>query len=262
MLVVAWENRAGKQLPEGLELRVQHSAIGELQETETAIVRSSNERTDWAFDPGNDDAIHFAAHAGRTAKSSHERLAKSAVRFVSIAQSDVIEIHALTKLIQRVAHPLGPTIGLERHAVMFLKVSANSIRIDAGLLQFGISDACLGITNHSDGTSDPIWWRTVRVHRTASFAWAVTGKQSISRTREIIHISSQRLSRGAGGAAEDPCCADGDEEDSVIRGVLLLICPLHFFDRRYCVHATYCSPTHKVRATGFLTSNSESFDCE
>src|SRR6185436_16747813 len=147
--------------------------------------------------------VEIATRARRPAECTHERVAKSAMRFIPVSQSNIVETGALPKLIQCIPHPGSSTVGLKGHAVVILEISANTEWIDAGAPQVRIFNTCFGVMCQCHRASYPFGRTSAGIHRPAPFAWPVARKQSLPGAGEIVDIACQRLSRRARWAAKN-----------------------------------------------------------
>src|SRR5262245_1058414 len=132
VFVLPWNDGAGKEPFQCAELRLQHPAIGELEQADTVFRRCGDERAKRAFEPRYDDAIDAAACAGGTSECSAECIPESAIVLITISQRDVIQGRSSAKLIERFTHPARPAVRLKCHPIVLQEKSADAIWIDTG----------------------------------------------------------------------------------------------------------------------------------
>src|SRR5262245_22336163 len=87
------------------DLVLEHPPIGELQQTDAAIVRAGDHRADRRLDPGHPDAVGGLSATRRLAERLPECIAESAVGLVSGVEHGVVQIASVANPFEGAREP-------------------------------------------------------------------------------------------------------------------------------------------------------------
>jgi hypothetical protein len=98
------------------------------------------------------------------------------MRFKTVSERNVIQSRACPQFVQGISHTLRPAVRLKRHAVVFLEITSQTIRIDSEMLHLRIPDSCFRALDHLKRAAHPIRRPAIRLQWTTPLARPITGK--------------------------------------------------------------------------------------
>src|SRR5690606_28401053 len=121
---------------------------------------------------------------------------------------------------ERLPEPSRTQVGKEGHAVMRLKPTPRSCRIDAGVEDVRRCPALERVAiDRIHQWLQPIRDAPARLQRTASLARTKPRRQGITRPRKELHVLQLRFASGTSGSAEDSGRTNSHHEEALKSGV-------------------------------------------
>ena len=157
-----------------------------------------------------------------------EGVAKTAVRFESVAQNDVIQRFAMAEGMERLRKSAPPAPRGEGQAELGLEPAAHPFgrQIQGTQFRAGHGGFRVGF-DALENRLDPVGRLTVDQFRPAPFAEAIPGGDRLIQPAEKLHVAEFRPGRTR-RPANDPGGFDGGEENAVIGGIAFFPGALHF----------------------------------
>jgi hypothetical protein len=125
-------------------------------------------------------------------------------------------------------------VRVESDAVMAKEPAADLEWIEVGLPEVFILPSTRGILlDAGQELIEPRRWSSRRLHRPATLAGTIARRNSITNRGVKLHVSGERLFRGARRTAENAGGADSGEEDTIVRAIPLSERSVHCACRRH-----------------------------
>src|ERR1035441_7068153 len=129
-----------KPLPQGIELRLQHAPLGELQQADPGVHRARHHRPHGRLHPREADTLAAVSLSRSGAEHAGERAAEAAVRIEARVEDGLVERLPAADAFERLAQPSRAAVGLERHSIVAQKLPAHAPRVEPQLAQFSFAD--------------------------------------------------------------------------------------------------------------------------
>jgi hypothetical protein len=230
--MLAWNHRLPEQPGQPFQLGLQHPAVGKLEETQAFIGRSGNHRPERGVDGRGDHTRGVFGAPGRQSEGAREGVAKAAVRLPPGSERHIVQRLALAELPDRPGKAAPAAVRVERHAVAIEEESPDPGRIDVEGAQVTVAEAAIRlVVDRVEERAQPLR-RRIADERPAAQTRAIAGKQRFTHRAEEFDVLDERLSRPAGGPAEDSCRSYAGDENSVVGRIAREERTLHFRARR------------------------------